>query len=80
MQNIEIKNYFIKAIDKNELMSKKLKKVCCNYIGLTPVVPGCIAISDFCSLPVVSMGITSSAIGLKNCAITGGIKKCKPII
>ena len=28
----------------------------------------------------IPIGITSSAIGLKNCAITAGIKKCKSII
>ena len=41
---------------------------------------GCISISAFASLLGIPIGITSSAIGLKICAITAGIKKCKLII
>ena len=37
-------------------------------------------ISAFASLVGVSIGITSSALGLKDCLITAGIKKCKSII
>ena len=35
---------------------------------------------NFCFCFFASMGITSSAIGLKICAITAGIKKYKSII
>ena len=38
---------------------------------------GCISISSFASLIGVSIGITSSAIGLKICARTTGIKHHK---
>ena len=40
----------------------------------------CILISAFTSLIVIAIQITSSAIGLNNCAITAGIKKNKSII
>ena len=40
----------------------------------------CVSISAFTSLLGVPIGIKSSAIGLKICAIAAGIKKCKPII
>ena len=87
MKNIkEIKNDIIKEIYQNELMSKKHKKVCAtlNYIEqfliLVSAVAGCISISVFASLIGVPIGIMSSAIGLKVCAITAGIKKYKSII
>ena len=41
---------------------------------------GCVSISAFASLVGIPIGITSSAIGLKICAITAGIKKYKSII
>ena len=75
-----MKNYFFKEINRNELMSKKQKKVCSflNYIEhlliLVSAVAGCISISGFASLLSISIRITSSAIGLKNCAITAVIK------
>ena len=63
-----------------------VKNVCAtlNYIKhfliLAPTITGCILISAFPSLIGISMGITSSAIRLKTCAITAGIKKYKSII
>ena len=60
-------------------MSKKHKKVCpaINYIEnvliLATTSTGCILISAFASLLGISIGITSSAIGLKICAIGAGI-------
>ena len=59
-------------------MSKKHKKVCktLNYIEhLASTITRCVSISSFASIK-----ITSSAIGLKICAITAGIKKYKLII
>ena len=62
-------------------MSKKHKKVCTtlNYIEhfliLSSTITGCISISDFASLVCINIGITSSATGLKICAITAAIKK-----
>ena len=43
-------------------------------------ITGCVSISAFASLVGIPIGITSSAIGLKICAITAGIKKYKLII
>ena len=87
LRNIdETRNFFIKEIEQNELMSKKHKKVCTSlnyfehFLTLASVITGCISISAFPSLIGISMRITSSAIRLKTCAITTGIKKYKPII
>ena len=82
----QTRNYLIEEINRNELMSKKHKKVCTtlNYIEhfliLASTITGCISISAFASLIGILIGITSSAIGLKICAITAGIKKYKSII
>ena len=47
---------------------------------LASTITGCISISAFVSLLSIPIGITNSAIGLKICAITVGIKKFKSII
>ena len=47
---------------------------------LVSTVTGCVSISAFASLVYVPVGITSSAVGIKSCAITAGIKKYKSII
>ena len=66
-------------------MSKRHKKVCTtlNYIEhffvLASTITGCISISVFASLIGIPIEITSSAIGLKICAITAGIKKYQSI-
>ena len=79
----EIRNYSIEEINQNKLMSKKHKKVCkvSNYIDHSLIViskiTGCISISAFPSLVGIPTGITSSAIRLKICVITAGIKKYK---
>ena len=80
------KNYFLEEIERNELMRKKNKKVCTtlNYIEhiliLASAITGCISTSTLAYLLGIAIGITSSAIGLKICAITAGIKKYKSII
>ena len=67
-------------------MSEKHKKVCITliYIEDLPILAStiteCASISSFGSLVGIPVGITSSAIGLKLCAITAGIKKYKSII
>ena len=77
----ETGNYFIEEINKNELMSKKHKKICStlNYIGhfliLSSTITGSVSISAFASSVSIPIGIKSSAIGLNICAITSGIKK-----
>ena len=78
----EIRNYLIKEINQNELMSKNHQKVCTvlNYIHHSLVsnstITGCVSIT----LVGISIGIASPTIGLKNCVITAGIKKHKSII
>ena len=67
-------------------MSKKHKKVCriLNYIHhlliVISTITECVSISAFASLVGIPIEITSSAIGLKICAITARIKKYKTII
>ena len=67
-------------------MSEKYKKRCkyLNYVEnlliLSSTITGCISISAFASLVYVPVGIASSAIGIKICAITAGIKKYNSII
>ena len=82
----EIRNYLTEEINQYELMSKKHKKVRgnLNYIEHSLIViytiTGCVSISAFASLVGIAIGITSSAIELKICVITAGIKKYKSII
>ena len=67
-------------------MCKKHKKVyrVLNYIEplliLISTVTGCVCISSFASLVGMPIGITSSALRLKVCVITVGMKKYKPKI
>ena len=84
LKNIEeIKIYLIKEKDQNRLTSNKHKKVCMtlNYIEhfliLASAVTRYILISAFTSLLGISIGITSSAMGLKIYTITARIKKLK---
>ena len=80
------RNYFVKEINQNELTSKKHNKVCrvLNYIEylliLISTVTGFFSIFSFTSLVGIPISITNSAIGLKICVITAGIKKYKWII
>ena len=87
LKNIdETRNYLIEEINRNELMSKKHKKVCTtlNYIEhfliLGSTITGCVSISAFASLVGIPIGITSSAIGLKICVVTADIKRYELII
>ena len=67
-------------------MSKKHKKTCrtLDYLEhsllFIPVVTGCVSISVLAYLDGIPIGITSSRVGLKICAVTTGIKKYKSII
>ena len=82
----ETRKYFVKEIEQNELMSKKHKSVSTivNYIELFLVLASaiieCVSIFVFTSLLGTLIGISSSTIRLKVCAITTGIKKYKPIV
>ena len=81
----ETRNCLLEEIEKNELISKKHKKVCItlNYIEhvliLTSTITGYISISAFASLLGTPIEIMSSAIGLKMCTIAAWIKKYKSI-
>ena len=67
-------------------MSEKHKKICTTLIYfedfpiLASTITECVSISSFGSLVGIPIGITCSAIELKICAITAGIKKYKSII
>ena len=67
-------------------MSKKHKNVCTvlNYIEhlltLVSALTLSVSISDFDSSVNISVGMTSSALWIKICAIFAGIKTYKPII
>ena len=87
LKNIdETRNYLIEEMNRNELMSKKHKKICTtlyyieHFLILGSAITVCVFIFPFASLVVIPLGITSSTIGLKICAITGRIKKPKSII
>ena len=68
------------------MISKKHKKVSTSLIYIETFlifaskIIGCTSISCFASLVSIPIGITSSAIGVKICAITAGIEKYKRII
>ena len=51
-----------------------------HFLVFVSSVSGCVSVSAFVSLVGVSIGIASSAVGLKIYTITTGIKKYKPII
>ena len=82
----EIRNYSIEEINRNELMSKKHKKVCrvLNYIGHSLIavstITGSVSISAFASLCGIPVRTTNSATGLKICVTTAGIKRYESII
>ena len=67
-------------------MRRNHKKVCTalnyfeQFLILPSTITGCISISAFASLLSVPIGISSSVIGLKICAVAAGIKKYKSII
>ena len=77
------RHYFIEEMNQNELMSKKHKNVCAafnyteNLLILASVVTGCFLISGFASLVGIPIGVLSSVIELKICAITAGVTKYK---
>ena len=87
LKNIdETRNYFLKEIKQNELISRKHKKICTtlnyseNFLILASTIIGCIWISSFASFLGIPIGITSSVIGLRICAAAAWVKKCKSII
>ena len=83
---VETEDYLTEEINWNELMSKKHKKVCTtlsyieHFLILASTITGCISISAFTSSIGILVGIKSSVMGLRVCAITAGIKQYKSII
>ena len=80
----EIWNYLLEKI-KHNLMSKILKRHVSIYhvehlLILASIIISYVSISAFASLVCVPECITSSAVGIKICAITVWIKKCNSII
>ena len=75
----ETRYYLLDEIKQNDLISVKYKKTCkySNYVEhlliLVSTVTGCVSVSTFASLVFVLVGITSSAVGIKMCAITAGV-------
>ena len=73
-------------MNRNELMSKKHKIffIVLNYIDQLLIaisaITGCVSISAFVSLVGIPIGVRTSAIKLKICVITAGIKNNKSII
>ena len=87
MINIDkTRNFFLEEIKQNQLMRRKHRKACATLIYikqfriLASTITECISISAFASLIGNALEMTSSAIGLKICAINAGIKKYKSII
>ena len=81
-KKIEKRNYLLdEIINHNDLVSEKYEKKCkyLNHVEdlliLVSTVTGCVSISAFASFLCVSVYITSSALGIKMCAITAGIKR-----
>ena len=67
-------------------MSREHKKICTtlnqfeHFLILASTITGCISIPAFASLIGIPIGITRSAVRLKICEITAGIKKYQSII
>ena len=67
-------------------MSEKYKRTCkyLNYVEhffiLASAITGCVSIPAFASLVCFPIDITSSAVGIKFCAITAGVKHYKSIM
>ena len=69
------------------MISKKQKNLCTillsyieHFLILGSTITGCISVSAFAFLVDIPIGIASSAIGLKMCAIIEAIKNYKSII
>ena len=81
----ETRNYLNEEINQNEFISKQRKQVCTTlnniayFLILASKIIECVFISAFTSLVGISIGITSSAIGLKICAIAAAFKKYRSI-
>ena len=82
----ETRNCILDDIKHNDFMRGKYKETCkhLNYVKnsviLASRVTGCVSTSTFASLVAILVGITSSSVEIKICAVSAGIKKYKSII
>ena len=82
----ETRNYLFDEIKHIDLMSEKYKKTCKylhyaeNLLILISTITGCVSVPAFASLVNINVGITSSSVGIRTCAIIRGIKRYKLII
>ena len=82
----ETRNHILDEINHNDLISEKYRKTCKYLKYLKQLLifgstaTGCVSVSAFASLVCVTVGIASSALGLKMCAINAGTKIYKSII
>ena len=80
------RNYFIKEIKQNDLITKTHKKICktLDYIEhlliIVCTVTECVSISAFVSLVSIAAGVASFVITRKTSIISAGIVKHKSII
>ena len=79
-------NHLLEEVKHNDLMGEKYKNTYkyLNYVEyflfLASTNISYDSVSEFASLVCVPVCITSSAVGLKICAITAGIKRYKSVI
>ena len=82
----QAKNYLLAEVKHNDLKSEKYKKTCkrLSYVEhlliLALMITCCFSIFTFAPLVCIPVGITSSVVEIKTCAITAGIKKYELII
>ena len=67
-------NWWVKSI-KSFIPFRNIE----HYFTLVSTITECVSISDFASLVDIQIGITSSAVGLRICAITAAIKTYESI-
>ena len=81
----EMKNFLLDEYKPSELLNEKHEKVCGaldyfkHFLIFVSAVHGCVTTSAFALLDGIPAGIASSALELKICGITAGMKKYKPI-
>ena len=82
LKNIdEARDYLLDKVKHNGLMNERHKNVCraLNYLehflDFVYAARRCVLVSSFTSLVGFPIGIASSAVGIKYCATTAGIKK-----
>ena len=84
----ETRIYLLDQVKHNDLMSEKYKKTrtkiediyADNLLILSSAITAYVSILGFCLWVCVPVGITSSVVGIKMCAIVAEIKKYKSII